>query len=89
MSINLSSRYQEIHDRVWDQYMTPPENERDEHWWRKYAPKWRNRVGLDGLLHAWAACAGQSLSGAWSSSSASTHRSGHGRTRGDMLPASP
>ena len=34
MSINRSSRYQEIHDRVWDQYMTPPENDRDEHWWR-------------------------------------------------------
>ena len=50
MSINRSSRYQEIHDRVWDQYMTPPENDRDEHWWRKYAPKWRNRVGLPRLV---------------------------------------
>lgn len=50
MAIHRTARYQDIHDKTWDQFMTPPEDERDAHWWSKYAPKWRNRVGLPRLV---------------------------------------
>lgn len=50
MSINRSKRYNEIHDETWDQYRTPPAGQRDWHWWRKVAPKWRNRVGMPRLV---------------------------------------
>lgn len=50
MSIHRSARYEEIHDTTWDQFVNPPEEERDAHWWRQYAPKWRNRVGLPRLV---------------------------------------
>jgi hypothetical protein len=50
MSINRSKRYNEIHDETWDQYRTPPADVRDSGWWKKIAPKWRNRVGMPRLV---------------------------------------
>lgn len=50
MSIHRSSRYEAIHDEQWNQYATPPSDVRDASWWRQYAPKWRNRVGLPRLV---------------------------------------
>lgn len=50
MTISRSSRYEEIHDKTWDQFITPPDDVRDQHWWKKYAPMWRNRVGLPRLV---------------------------------------
>ncbi|RBO72831.1 hypothetical protein [Microbacterium sp. H6] len=46
MSINRSSRYEEIHDKTHEQFFTQPQNPTEAHWWKKYAPMWRNRVGL-------------------------------------------
>lgn len=50
MSINRSARYEELHDKVWDQFVTPPEDVREEDWWKRYAPMWRNRVGVPRLI---------------------------------------
>lgn len=37
MSTNRSKRYEQIHDEVWDQYVTPPEDPRDAYWTRNGA----------------------------------------------------
>ncbi|WP_420112738.1 hypothetical protein [Pseudactinotalea sp.] len=50
MSIKRSTRYEQIHDEVWDQYVTKPDNLRDMYWWLEVAPKWRNRVGIPRLV---------------------------------------
>lgn len=46
MSIGRSKRYEEIQDATYDQFYTEPQNPQEAHWWKKYAPMWRNRVGL-------------------------------------------
>lgn len=50
MTINRSARYNQIHDEVWDQYITKPEDPRDHEWWKHIAPRWRNRVGFPRLV---------------------------------------
>lgn len=50
MTIGRSKRYEEIHEKTHELFYIAPEREFDRHWWKEYAPKWRNRVGLPRLV---------------------------------------
>ena len=46
MAINRSVRFEQIRDETFDQYVSPPKDERNRYWFTHYAPMWRNRVGI-------------------------------------------
>lgn len=45
-----SKTFQEIEERVTKDYTVPPQHPMTMHWFKKIAPKWRNRVGLPRLI---------------------------------------
>lgn len=47
--MNTSSRYNAIRDEVVEQFQSPPTNPNEATWWQKFAPRWRNRVGIPRL----------------------------------------
>lgn len=47
--MNKSKRYLELRSEVITQYVEPPAGDSRQRWWKKYAPKWRNRVGIPRL----------------------------------------
>ena len=50
MTINRSTRYEQIHNQVVESYVTPPTEPLELSWFKRYAPKWRNRVGVPRLV---------------------------------------
>lgn len=49
MTINRSRLYEKLADETFDEYMVEPTHPRTRYWFKKIAPKWRNRVGLPRL----------------------------------------
>lgn len=49
MTISRSARFMKLRDEITSEYKTPPADPRDLYWWKNFAPKWRNRVGLPRL----------------------------------------
>lgn len=48
--MDRSEGYKRIAERVTEQFTVAPEEANESIWWRRYAPKWRNRVGLPRLI---------------------------------------
>lgn len=47
--MNTSKRYDELRDKTVTDFTIAPTDPGDNHWWQKYAPKWRRRVGIPRL----------------------------------------
>lgn len=61
--MSTSKRYNELRDEVFTQYRIEPADPRERYWWKRYAPLWRNRVGVPRLAADIAAAEAHGLLG--------------------------